>query len=264
MTPRPPAQKDGHGHPGVTWRQEYITVGAPGPPQRMISPLGHGTVAMPLRLVALHGSARRRGNSRALLDEVLAGAREASPAGLEVEVVEAYRVDVGPCTACGACEKPGGGEEVEGCAVRTDDWPRIEALLRGADALVLASPVYFMGLPAPLKAIVDRLQAVWWLSERGGRVPTNRGPFRRAAVVLVASGDRAMFKGARAEALAALHTLEFEVVGELLAEGLEEDGEAAGRPELLGQARAMGRVLVEGLPSGPASTSRPRRRSRRG
>jgi len=197
---------------------------------------------MKVRLVAIHGSARRGGNSRALLEAVLEGARGARPAAeLEVELIEAYRVDVGPCTVCDACEGEGASD---GCAVRDDDWPRIEGLLRGADALLLASPVYFMGLPAPLKAIVDRLQAVWALRERGGRVGTNGGPFRRAAVVLCAAGGGDAFKGARAEALAALRTLEFEVVGEVLAEGLEDAGEAAARPELLERARGLGRKLV--------------------
>jgi multimeric flavodoxin WrbA len=204
---------------------------------------------MKVHLVAMHGSARRGGNSKVLLEAVLEGARGARPTGLEVELVEAYRVDVGPCTDCEACLAPGAvagaGAGAGGCTVEGDDWPRIEALLRGADALVVASPVYFMGLPAPLKAIVDRLQAVWALRERGGRVGTNEGPFRRAAVVLCAAGGREAFRGARAEALAALGTLQFEVVGELLAEGLEDSGEAAARPELLERARALGRAVVE-------------------
>jgi len=200
---------------------------------------------MKVHLVAMHGSARRGGNSKVLLEAVLEGARGARPTGLEVELVEAYRVDVGPCTDCEACLEPGRGEGADGCTVEGDDWPRIEALLRGADALVVASPVYFMGLPAPLKAIVDRLQAVWALRERGGRVGTNEGPFRRAAVVLCAAGGREAFRGARAEALAALGTLQFEVVGELLAEGLEDAGEASARSELLERARALGRALVE-------------------
>lgn len=196
---------------------------------------------MTVHLVAIHGSARRGGNSKDLLEAVLEGARLARPAGLEVELVEAYRVEVGPCAVCDACEAEGASE---GCAVQDDDWPRIEALLRGADALVVAAPVYFMGLPAPLKAIVDRLQALWALRERGGRVGTNEGPFRRAALVLCAAGGSDTFRGARGEALAAMRTLGFEVVGELLAEGLEGAGEAAARPELLGRARELGRRLV--------------------
>ncbi len=194
---------------------------------------------MPPVLVALLGSPRR-GNSRALLDAVVEGARSARP-DVEVHVVEAYGVRVGPCDACRACEGP---DASEGCATEDDDWPRIEALLRAADALVVASPVYFRGLPAPLKAIVDRLQAMWMLRERGGRVAANAGPHRRAAVVLVAGQGRGMFDGARGEVSAATRTLGFEAAGELLAEGLEGSADASGRPDLLNRARALGRALL--------------------
>jgi len=196
---------------------------------------------MPPVLVALQGSPRR-GNSRALLDAVVEGARSARP-DVEVHLVEAYGVRVGPCTACGGCDGPDAGE---GCVVEGDDWPPIEALLRSADALVFASPVYFRGLPAPVKSIVDRLQAMWELRERGGRVATNAGPHRRAAVVLVASQGRGMFDGARGEVTAAVRTLGFDLAGELLAEGLEGAAEASRRPDLLARARELGRSLLAG------------------
>jgi len=194
---------------------------------------------MPPVLVALVGSPRR-GNSRALLDAVVEGARS-TRSDVEVHTVEAYGVRVGPCTGCKGCAAPG---PEGGCKAEGDDWPPIEELLRCADVLVVASPVYFRGLPAPLKAIVDRLQAMWMLRERGGRVATNAGPHRRAAIVLVASQGRAMFDGARGEVIAAARTLGFEVAGELLAEGLEGPGEAARRPDLLGRARDLGRALL--------------------
>lgn len=192
---------------------------------------------MPPKLVAIQGSPRPHGNSRALLDAMVEGARTAHE-GLEVHILEAYALNVGPCTACGACEGEG-----EGCALEGDEWPQVEALLRSADALVVASPVYFSGLPAPLKAIVDRLQAMWVLRDRGGRVARNAGPRRRAAIIL-ASSQHGMSKGALGEARAAVRTLEFEIAGELLAGGLEGPTEASARPELLESARDLGRQLV--------------------
>ncbi len=196
------------------------------------------SVDMAPRLVAVHGSARPGGNSRRLLEELIEAVRSAEPA-VSVELVQAYGVDVGPCTNCAQCEEGG-----EGCTIDGDEWPRIEAALRAADLLVIASPVYFKGLPAPLKALVDRLQAMWWLRERGGRVATNEGPYRRAAIILTAAGREPMFKGARGTAVAALNTLGFETVGALLAGGMEGSNDAAGREDLLEQARALGRALV--------------------
>jgi multimeric flavodoxin WrbA len=189
-------------------------------------------------MVAIHGSARREGNSRTLLDEAVSAAREARP-DLEVTVVRAYEADVGPCLACEGCN-----EEEAGCSVGGDGWHEVEGMLRSADVLLLASPVYFMGLPAPVKSIVDRLQALWWHRERGGRVATNEGPFRRSGLILVAAGDEAVFKPSRRVALAALNTLGFELRGELLAGGLEGPDDAASREDLVRRARELGHNLV--------------------
>ena len=114
--------------------------------------------SVPLRMVAIHGSARPTGNSRMLLDVAVARAREISP-DIEVELVRAYSANVDPCIACVGCS-----EDQVGCTVGGDGWHQIEGILRSADILLISSPVYFMGLPAPVKAIVDRLQALWWYS----------------------------------------------------------------------------------------------------
>ena len=193
---------------------------------------------MSLEVVAIHGSSRRRGNSRRLLDELLEAAADARP-DIHVELVEAYHVDVAPCIGCNVCQREEGG-----CARTDDDWHRIEGMLRAADVLVIASPIYFRGLPAPLKTLVDRLQGLWWLREKGGTVPENAGPFRRAAVVLTAAGKGSVLDPGRAEAVAAVNTLGFERVGTILAGGLEGADDASGRAGLLQEASELGRTLV--------------------
>ncbi len=194
---------------------------------------------MTLRMMAIHGSARPHGNSRRLMDEVVRGTTLARE-DVQVEVVRAYEAGVDPCIACGGCQ-----EDRVGCVREGDGWAPVEASLRSADLLLLASPVYFLGLPAPVKAIVDRLQALWWLRERGGAVATNEGPFRRAALVLTAAGEARVFESPRRVARAAFNTLGFETVGELLAGRLEDMWDAEGRRGLLEEARRLGRRLVE-------------------
>lgn len=193
---------------------------------------------MTLRVLAIHGSARPHGNSRRLLDEALSslveGLRDA-----EVQLVRAYEARVDPCIACGDCE-----EDAVGCSRKGDGWADLETALRSADVLVLASPVYFLGLPAPVKTIVDRLQALWWLRERGGDVATNEGPFRRAGLVLTAAGEDKVFAPSHRVAMAAFNTLGFTLEGEVLAGGMEGQDDAAGRSDLLEAARDLGRRLV--------------------
>jgi len=194
---------------------------------------------MTTRLLAIHGSARSRGNSRRLLDEVLETVRELRP-DVRIEVVRAYEARVDPCIACGACE-----EDKIGCQRLGDGWHDIESALRAADILVISSPVYFMGLPAPLKAMVDRLQALWWHRERGGQVATNEGPFRRGGLILTAAGSDKVFVPTHRIAKAAFNTLGFDLVGEVQAGELEGADDARERIELLDAARGLGRSLVE-------------------
>jgi multimeric flavodoxin WrbA len=190
-------------------------------------------------MVAIHGSARASGNSRTLLDVAVARARELRP-DMTVELVRAYGADVDPCIACGGCS-----EDQVGCTVGGDGWAPIEDALRSADILLLSSPVYFMGLPAPVKAMVDRLQALWWHRERGGQVATNEGPFRRAGLILVAAGDGKVFQSSHRVAMAAINTLGLTLRAELMAGGLEGPGDARARPELMNKARELGARLVE-------------------
>jgi NAD(P)H-dependent FMN reductase len=194
---------------------------------------------MTTRLLAIHGSARSRGNSRRLLDEVLDTVRKHRP-DVHIEVVRAYEALVDPCIACGACE-----EDEIGCQRLGDRWHDIESALRAADILVIATPVYFMGPPAPLKAMIDRLQAMWWYRERGGQVATNEGPFRRCGLILTAAGSDMVFVPTHRIAKAAFNTLDFDLVGEVPARELEDLDEAGTRIELLDAARALGRTLVE-------------------
>lgn len=99
------------------------------------------------RILVLFGSPHRGGTTARLLREFL----EPFGNSAEVRTVRAYESAVGPCVGCGFCTR------AEGCCFR-DDFDGIDALLRRADLLVVATPVYALGVPAPLKAIVDRMQ----------------------------------------------------------------------------------------------------------
>lgn len=62
----------------------------------------------------------------------------------------AYEENYSPCTDCRACR------EFEGCA--NGDMDRFFADFEACDGIVIASPVYNMSFPAPMKAIIDRMQ----------------------------------------------------------------------------------------------------------
>ncbi len=100
-------------------------------------------------LLVLASSPRPRGNSTILAAEA---ARGAADAGAEVRVVRLADLAFGPCRACDRCRKPA----AKGC-VQDDDMKALRADIRGADALLIASPVYWFTMSAQAKLFMDRL-----------------------------------------------------------------------------------------------------------
>ena len=103
-----------------------------------------------MRVIAINGSARKDGNTSALIRHVFAPLEEA---GYECELIELARMDVRGCTACGRCAKERDGV----CYGRRDDGNDVISAALKADALILASPVYYGDITPELKSIIDRL-----------------------------------------------------------------------------------------------------------
>lgn len=99
-------------------------------------------------VLILVGSPRSEGNTMLLAQSV---ARGASQHHL-VDILSVADLSVGPCRACNACFS-----NSDNHCVQLDDMPSLYQRLMAVDVLVLASPVYFYGISAQLKAIVDRL-----------------------------------------------------------------------------------------------------------
>ena len=73
----------------------------------------------------------------------------ASTAGAKTDIFLVYDKTIKGCDACGACRKTGK------CAI-DDDMQQLYPLMEAADAIIFGSPVYFHGVTAQAKAIMDR------------------------------------------------------------------------------------------------------------
>jgi multimeric flavodoxin WrbA len=104
------------------------------------------------KIVIVKGSPRRNGNSAALAEQVEAGARAS---GAIVESVFLHSLDINPCDACDACQSA----PYSGCVV-DDDMQALYPKLLAADALVVASPVYWFTVSAQTKLFMDRCYAL--------------------------------------------------------------------------------------------------------
>ncbi len=102
-----------------------------------------------MKAVAINGSPRAQGNTRRLLQTVLA---PLAKAGWETEIVQAGGKDIHGCRACGLC-----GQNLDHqCGSEDDDFNPIFARMLAADAIVLGSPTYFADVTAEMKALIDR------------------------------------------------------------------------------------------------------------
>lgn len=104
-------------------------------------------------------SPRPKGNSTVLAGEAARGAEEA---GAEVKVVRLAGLAIGPCLACDGCRKAG----ARGC-VRKDDLTALHPEVLAADALLIATPVYWFTMSGQAKLFMDRLYAFGAKGYRG-------------------------------------------------------------------------------------------------
>ena len=102
-----------------------------------------------MRIVVLMGSPNRRGSTGILVERFVQGA---SDAGHVCEVIDVCHADIHPCTGCVRCG-------YEGPCVQKDDVEGIRERLLGADMVVFATPLYYYGMSAQLKTVVDRFCA---------------------------------------------------------------------------------------------------------
>ena len=104
-----------------------------------------------MKITAFLGSPRVEGNSDILLREAL---RALEGTEHDILIFRLNNMDIKPCQNCGGCDAT--GECVIG-----DDMKEISSAIRDSDRFILASPVFFFGLSAQSKIMIDRCQSFW-------------------------------------------------------------------------------------------------------
>lgn len=103
-----------------------------------------------MKVLILNGSPRKNGNTAALLNRISETLSVTKPE-VTVETIELDRRTINPCRGCDACLKNGG------VCIQKDDGNELVEKVLEADAIVLGSPVYWWGITAQLKIMIDRL-----------------------------------------------------------------------------------------------------------
>lgn len=102
-----------------------------------------------MKILILTGSPHKNGTSNTLVKEFVKGAIEV---GHEVEIIDIAKSNIYPCLGCEACG-------MNGNCIQKDDGNEILNKILNTDAIVFATPVYYFGMSAQLKMIIDRFYA---------------------------------------------------------------------------------------------------------
>jgi len=102
-----------------------------------------------MKILVLTGSPHRHGSTDLLANEFIRGAEEA---GHEVTRFDAAFSTIRPCLGCDGCRE-------SGVCVQKDDMAAVLDALLQADLVALVTPLYYYGISAQLKAVIDRFYA---------------------------------------------------------------------------------------------------------
>lgn len=188
-----------------------------------------------MKVIAVFGSPRSGGNSDIILDNIIEGI-EAN--GINVEKIILRNLCFNPCISCGKCMK------TELCAVN-DDMQKVYPRFVEADGIVVASPIYFMGVSAQLKAFIDRFQ-VFWSRKYILHLPVrDNGKIAKGFFVATAARKESegLFAGAIKTIKSFFHVIDVEYTGDMLCSELEEKGAVNKNQALLKRAFDTGKAL---------------------
>ena len=188
------------------------------------------------KVLCIAGSPRRYGNSERLLDALMQGVTLAGGTASKLAVRDA---GINMCLGCNACSK-------NGDCIQRDGMDEVRRQLDSADAIVVATPVYFATVPAVLKTLLDRCQPYW---VRRYILHEPRPDSKRPGAVLIVGGGGDPFGTGCAlapiKSVFAVLSVESDRVIEVV--GPDKPGDIVSDEGALAAAQALGVSLVESV-----------------
>lgn len=196
------------------------------------------TGSRPPRVLCIAGSPRRHGNTEQLLDALMRGVRDA---GGEPVLLRAADANAHPCRGCNACSKTGE-------CIQRDGMDEVFSAIDSADAIVIATPVFFATVPAVLKIVYDRCQPYW---ARRHVLGEPRPARKRPGALLVVGGGGDPFGTACAvtPSRSVMNVLSVSIDELIECVGPDQAGDIQAYPEFVTRAEAAGRDLVSAVRS---------------
>lgn len=151
---------------------------------------------------------------------------EARGLGARTETVEVDRENILPCKEYVVCEKKGF------CPIDDEMKHRIYTLLRRADVVVAASPIFFYNCTAQLKALIDRSQTLWARRYRLKLADPKAKTRRGFALSVAATHGKQLFDGLHLTMQYFFDAVSARYHGSLTYRGIEKAGEMAKHPDV--------------------------------
>jgi multimeric flavodoxin WrbA len=176
-----------------------------------------------MKILAISCSPRKNGNTIAILEEVLRGAKDEKA---EVELYSVSGKIIQPCDGCRAC-----GPTAR-CHIKDDMQELYEKIIE-VDGIIFGTPIYFWGMTGQAKTILDRTIAL----NQPGRNLTNK-----VAGVVVVCGSLGLVD--------ALKDLSFFIIqrrmlpANQLSAYVTTPGELSNMPQCMSAAHRMGQQMV--------------------
>ena len=186
-------------------------------------------------VLGISGSPRIGGNTEILLDKALEGAKSKDA---RTEKIILNNLKMVPCQEC---EKmPDDGT----CKIE-DDFQTVFEKTKQADALILASPIFFGSLAAQAKIMIDRWQCYWRYKYLARPQSIVNSPQRAGGMILVEASKREdFFANAKSIAKNFFATAGFLYKEEIFCPGLEKKRAVLKHKDYLQNAFELGRKLV--------------------
>ena len=186
-------------------------------------------------VLGLQGSPRKKGNTNYLISTFMDAAEKSGARTISVDVTQK---DIIPCKEYTVCEKKGF------CPI--DDYVKEEIypLLRQADVVVVASPIFFYNMSAQLKAVVDRCQ-MFWARKYRLKLRDPGANMRRGFLLSVgATKGKNLFEGLQLTTQYFYDAIDAKFEGSLTYRGIEGPKDMAAHPSVIDDIhKAVGSIL---------------------
>ncbi len=189
-------------------------------------------------VLGFQGSPRKKGNTSFLLTNFMQAVEKL---GAQTRIIDVAQKNIIPCREYVVCEKKGY------CPIDDDVKSEIYPLIRQAEVVVLASPIFFFNMTAQLKAVVDRCQLFWARKYKLKLNDPAKKTKRGYLLSVGASKGKSLFEGLQLTAKYFFDAIDARFEGSLTYRHIEGPKDMANHPSVQADVAKAAAALIEPL-----------------